>query len=854
MFRLTLRGLWAHKLRFALTGLAVVLGVAFMAGTMVLTDTMARSFDAAFTTANDGVDVVVQRPSEFDTDVGDARERVPADLVEQVREVDGVAAASGSIQGFAQIVDGDGQVASLDGLQATLGTNWLGDELGPLEIAAGREPSGADDVVIDQATADDQGWDVGSEITVLGKTGPRVMSLVGVATYGSIDGLPGLTMVATDDATAQEMFGENGAYDSIVVRAGPDVDNGELATRISDSFGSTDASTGDLEVLTGAEDTAERQADLHDDLAFFNTFLLAFAYVALFVGMFIIYNTFTIVLAQRTRDLALLRAIGAGRRQVLGSVLGEAAGIGVIASAVGLGLGVAMSFGLRALLAAVGLDIPTGGVVVSGATVTTSFVIGFVVTMLSAIGPALRAGRVAPMAALRDAAIERPATSVGRIVTGVATIGLGTTAFVAGILGEGVGAVQLLGIGALITVIGLVVLGPVVARPIVHVLGAPAAKVSGPMGRLARENAQRNPKRTAATAAALMIGVALVGFISILASSTKASVGEHVEHSFRADFVLDSGAWGEGGFSPLLASDIAALDGVDAVSPVRSTPFGVDGGDSTLWAVDTAVFDELTDLGVVDGALADVGPGAVAVQQTRADELGLHVGDDVTVDFARTGPVDLTVGAIVTEDILGVGDTTWLVDTSTFEANVSDQYDQQVMIGLGDDVDVEAARSAIEDVAADWPGAEVQDQTAFKAGITDEIDQLLNLIYGLLALAVVIALIGIANTLALSVHERTRELGLLRAIGTSRSQVRAAVRWESVLISLLGATLGIALAIGGAWGIVQALGDEGVESMVLPTTTLAVIVGMAVVAGVLAATGPARRAARLDVLRAIATE
>lgn len=855
MFRLTLRGLWAHKLRFALTGVAVVLGVAFMAGTTVLTDTMARSFDAVFTTANDGVDVVVQRPTEFETDLGDARERVPAELVEQVRAVDGVDAASGSIQGFAQLVDADGAVGSLDGFQATIGTNWLGDELSPLQLDIGRAPSGPDEVVLDRATADDQGWSPGDDVTVLGKSGPRQLSLVGVATYGSVDGLPGMTMVAVDDSTAQEMFGEVGAYDSIVVRGAADVSNEELAARVSDTLaGSSDALSQDLEVLTGAADTADKQADLHEDLAFFNTFLLAFAYVALFVGMFIIYNTFTIVLAQRTRDLAMLRAIGAGRRQVLGSVLGEAAAVGVVASAIGLGLGVVMSFGLRALLAAVGLDIPAGGVVVSGSTVATAFLVGLLVTMVSAIGPALRASRVAPMAALRESAFERSAASLGRIVAGSATIGLGAVAFVAGILGDGMGAVQLLGLGALAIVVGVVVLGPVLARPIVHVLGAPAPRLSGMVGRLARENAQRNPKRTAATAAALMIGVALVGFITIVASSTKASVAESVDTSFRADYVLDSGVWGEGGFSPSLADELGRLDVVDAVSPVRSSPVGVDGGDTTLWAVETSTFDAVTDLGVTEGALTDVGPGTVAVQEDRAVELGLEVGDAVTVDFPRTGPVGLTVAALVTEDIVGVGDSTWIVDTSTFEANVSDQYDRQIMVVTDDGVDADAARAAIEEAVAGWPGAEVQDQASFKAGVTGEIDQLLNLIYGLLALAVVIALIGIANTLALSVHERTRELGLLRAIGTSRHQVRTAIRWEAVLISLLGATLGMLLAVGGAWGIVQALRDEGVTEMVVPVTSLAVIAGLAGVAGVVAAMGPARKAARLDVLRAIATE
>ncbi|HWC67844.1 MAG TPA: FtsX-like permease family protein [Acidimicrobiales bacterium] len=846
MFRLTLKGLWAHKLRFALTGLAVVLGVAFMAGTRVLTDTMSRTFDGLFTTANDGIDVVVQQPVAVDGEFTEARERVPAAVVDDIRGVSGVSAAAGSVQGFSQLVLADGEVGAVEGFGATIGTNWLPEGLSPLQLASGRAPIGTREVVVDAATAADQGWVIGDTVTVLGKSGPRDFSLVGTARYGDVDGLPGASLVAVEDATAQEMFGEPGAYDSVVVTAAPGIASDTLAERIGTSLHG-----GGYEVLTGAQDTADKQAQMKEDLQFFNAFLMTFAYIALFVGMFIIYNTFSIVLAQRAKDLAMLRAIGASRRQVLRSVIGEAIGVGVVAAAVGLGLGVAMSFALKALLGGVGLDIPGGGMVVSTATIVTSLVVGLAVTLVSAIAPAWRASRVAPMAALRDSAVERTTTSVRRVLVGVGLTAAGGVTFAAGTVASGTEAVQLLGLGALTAILGLFVLGPVVARPVIRILGFPARRISGTAGRLARENARRNPKRTAATASALMVGVGLVGFITILASSTKASIADAVDRSFRGDFVVDSGAWEEGGFSPALAEELRALPEVASVAPLRSTPVGVDGGSTTLLALDTTAIDRHFDLDVSSGAITDVHDGGIAVRRDEAEDLGLAVGDTVTMTFARTGDVDLTVDAIFDERLV---DSDWIVDLGTFETNVTDQYDRWVFVDTVDTVDAATANAALEAALGAWPNAELQDQASFKESITAEIDQLLNLIYGLLALAVVIALIGIANTLALSVHERRRELGLLRAIGMSRRQVRTSVRWEAVMISLLGTVLGGIVAVLGAWGIVHALQEEGIGTMIVPAAPLVTIGVLAGMAGVVAATGPARRAARADVLQAIAAE
>ena len=394
MLRLTLKGLWAHKLRFVLTGLAVILGVAFMSGTMILTDTMGRTFDDVLATNNEGVDAIVRRESAIDGDMAEVRERVDEATLAGVLEVDGVDAAAGSIQGFAQLVRDDGEVATNE-LGATIGTGWIDDpRLNPFQLADGRAPAAANEAVVDRATVTDEGWAIGDTFTVLAKTGPVELTLVGAATFGEIDGIPGSTMIATELDTAQELFGEPGAFDSILVAKSTDVAASELAVHLQSALADDQ-----IEVITGEADTADKQAELREDLKFFNTFLLAFAYISLFVGMFIIYNTFSIVIAQRTRDLAMLRAIGAGRRQVLRSVLLEAVAVGLVACAAGLGLGIGMSFGLRELLAKVGLDIPSGPTVITAATIITSVVIGVVVTVASAIAPALRASRVAPIAA-----------------------------------------------------------------------------------------------------------------------------------------------------------------------------------------------------------------------------------------------------------------------------------------------------------------------------------------------------------------------------------------------------------------------------------------------------------------------
>ncbi|MEA2704758.1 MAG: putative transport system permease protein, partial [Actinomycetota bacterium] len=647
------------------------------------------------------------------------------------------------------------------------------------------------------------------------------------------------------------------AYDSVFVAADGSISADALSSRIAGvldtgDLGTAPSGSATFEVLTGAADTANSKADLKKGLGFFNTFLLAFAYIALFVGMFIIYNTFSIVVAQRSREMAMLRAIGASRAQVVRSVVFESMAVGVVASAAGLGVGVLMSFGLRALLSAVGLEMPSGSIVIAPSTVITAFAVGTTITVISALWPAVRSSRVKPIAALRDVAIDVSGSSIARTAAGLAVLGLGVASFTAGILGAG-SALALIGFGTVATIIGVFVLGPVIALPLMHVLGAPIQAISGTTGRLARENAKRNPKRTSATASALMIGVALVGFITILASSTKASISNTLSESLQADYIVASGAFGNGGLSPEIEADLSALPEVAGVSPVRSSPIEVDGAASEVAAVDTRTIDQVADLGVTAGRLADVSGSSVAVEDAKAKADGLTVGDTLTVTFARTGPVELTVRALIDRPPPGSDGVVYVVGLDTYEANVTDQFDRQVFVKVADGVSPTQAKAALDTVLVQWPNGDLQDQAAFEQSIASQIDIILNLIYGLLGLAIVIALIGIANTLALSVHERRRELGLLRAVGMTRAQVRSAIRWESVMIALMGTFLGFALAVAGSWGIVSAIDGDRPIPLVVPPMQLTVIVVLASVAGVLAAVGPARRAAKLDILDAIAS-
>ena len=855
MGRVTIKGLLAHKLRFALTALAVLLGVAFMSGTMVLTDTISRTFDNLFADVNKGTDAYVRSAESLSSGFGGPsrqRGRIPASLLPEIESVRGAAAAEGNIQFYAQLVDRKGDAIGNPQQGApTLGFNWgTVKALNPYRLEPGGDAPQGDQVVIDAASAKDAGFKVGDTITILTQGPPVQYEISGIARFGDADSAAGSTAALFDTPTAQAISGAGDQFDSISVVADPGVSQQTLKDRIAAQLDNKA-----YQVLTGAQITKENQSDVKDALQFFNVAMLVFALIALFVGTFIIFNTFSIVVAQRLREMALLRAIGASGRQVLFSVLTEAVLVGLSASVVGLVAGILLSNVLKAVLDAFGFDIPAGGTVVSAQTVIVALVVGTGVTIISAIVPARKASRVPPVAAMRDVATEGRPHSGRRVLIGLATTLLGVLALFAGLFADQ--GIQFVGLGAFIVFIGVFVLGPAVARPLSDWIGWPAARLRGITGTLARDNAMRNPKRTSATAAALMIGVALVGFITIFAASAKESINAQVDEGFSADYVISTGSgFGAafGGFSPQLATDIAKLPQVGASSPLRinQAEFGSDS--STFFAgVDPRSANDVFNLKVQEGKVGDLAqPNTIGISRAVADDKHWNIGTKVPVQFPN-GSETLTVKTIYRNgNKEGLAD--YAMSISTMSQHYTNQLDQYVFVNLASGVSPAEGRKAIDGVLKAYPNAELQDRTEFKDAQAAQINQLLGLIYVMLLLAVIIALIGIANTLALSIYERTRELGLLRAVGMSRRQLRSSIRWESVIIALLGTLVGLVIGFFFGWAVIEALRDQGFTRFAPPAGQLILVVIVGGLAGVLAAVFPARRAAKLDVLQAVTHE
>ena len=849
MLKTALRNLLAHRVRLFTTGLAVALGVAFIAGTLVLTDTITKTFDDLFTDALADTDAMVRAEASFEdpNGFGDLRGRVDASLVDEVADVEGVAVASGDVWGFAQVVDKEGEPVGNPGAgPPTFGVNWPeSEELNTWTLVEGRAPRGERDVVLDKGVADDAGYTIGDRATVLVQGAPLEVTVTGIARIGGADSPGGATFTMFTTEAAQRYVGEGGKFDSISIAGDEGASQRELVDRLETVL------PDGVEAVTGATVTEENQDAMREGLSFFNTFMLVFALVALLVGGFIIFNTFFITVAQRTRENALLRAIGASRRQVLAAVLLEALGIGLVASALGLLAGIPLAAGLKALLAAFGFDIPAGGIVLATSSAVIAFSAGVIVTVVAAVSPSRKAAKVPPVAAMRDVAVS--STGYGskqRIFVGTGILGLGAAALLYGLFGDPGNALPIVGLGVLLVFFGVSVLGRTVALPLSRVIGLPLPRLRGIAGHLARENAMRNPKRTAATASALMIGVGLVSFITIFAASTKASFSNTVDEAFTGDFIATSGHNGVGGVAPEFTARVNELPEIEVAGGVRAGLAEIDGSPRQVLAPSREVFG-IFDVEPVAGSPDDLDAISIAVFDNVADDKDLSIGDRVPVDFTATGPQELTV-AMIYGDNAAAGD--WLLGTDAFTANFPDQMDVQVFVKKADGVSADDGLAAVEGVAADYPGVDVLDQTEYKEEQMGFVDQMLGLVYALLALAILIALLGIGNTLALSIVERTRELGVLRAVGMTRKQLRSTIRWESVIIAVQGALLGLVIGVFFGWALVTALEDEGLNTFTVPVLSLVVVVVLAALAGVVAAVMPARRAARLDVLRAIVSE
>lgn len=846
MWKVALRGLLAHKLRMALTALSIVLGVAFVAGTYVLTDTIDRTFADLFTQTTKGIDVAVRTRESFTGPAGEQRAPLPAALRDQVAAVPGVAAAEGSMAGYAQFVGKDGKPVTTGGAP-TLGLSVPeAPELRAATRWEGNRPSGSDQVAIDAHTAQEQGFLIGDRVRVLLQGPPREFTISGIMRFGSADNLAGATIAAFDAETAKTVLNREDTYDEIDVVARPGVSPETLRDRVAAVVGPT------YQALTGKQLADETAKAIGQFTSFINYALLAFAFVALLVGSFIIVNTFSIILAQRTREFALLRCVGASRTQVLGSVLVEALIIGVFAAAVGLGVGVLVAMALRAVFSSVGVELPSTALVIEPRTVVVGLVVGIGVTLFASLLPGLKAVRVPPVAALRERVpVVRSRVGWLRVTIG-ALLTLGGTAFLLlGLFVEWGERLVNVGVGAVVIFLGVSVLSPLVARPMARLLGWPFARWAGEPGRIARGNAMRSPRRTASTAAALMIGVALVSLVTIFAASIKATVSASLDEAVAADYILTPPSNTSPGFSADLVPRLARQPEIGSAAGVRLGVAKIDGADQQLFGADAVAYAETVHMKITAGRLADLAGGGVAVREDMAREHGWRLGSRAEMGFPIGGTEQVPVRAIYADDRI-TGEI--LLALPDYERHYADQLDVIALVKAAPGMSAAASRAAVERVTDDFPGVQVKDQAQYKEEQTGQINQILVLFYLLLALAVIIAVIGIINTLALSVLERIRELGLLRALGMTRTQLRAMIRWEAVIIAVLGAVLGLVVGTFFGWTLVRALRDQGITEFTLPAGTLLWFVAAAAVAGVLAAILPGRRAARMDILRAITTE
>ncbi|NLV55581.1 MAG: ABC transporter permease, partial [Acidimicrobiales bacterium] len=670
---------------------------------------------------------------------------------------------------------------------------------------------------------------------------PIDVTVVGIARYGNADAPGPLTVALFDEAGAVEHLGGTpGQVDSFVVEAEPGVSQEAVTAAIADVL------PDGVEAITGDAYTEESQQIGRDFMSILRPSLLAFALIALLVGAFSIYNTFAIVVAQRTRDAALMRAIGASRRQVLGSTLLEAAIVGFLGAAVGLAAGIALAAGLTALMAGfTGLGATT--LQVGLGTVATSFAVGVGVTVVAALVPARRAASIAPVAALREAAVDGGRVGAVRAVAGAVALAVGLAVGAYGALGDG--GVAASGVGATLVLLAAIVLGPVVAPPVVRVLGGPIARLRGVTGLLARRNAVRNPRRTASTATALLIGVAVVALFTVIATSVQASLDEIIDRQIAGDVIVQGpDVDGFVGLAPSLQQALADLPETASAAGIGGLPASIDGEDDFLTFTDATAVDEVVDLGISAGDAAAFGPGQIAVSDAYADDHGLAVGDTVPVTFVDGATEDLTVGLVYgTTTLAG----TYFVDIDTVAPHVPQIGPNVMILEAAPGVSADALDDAAEAAAADWPGATIQTREDFAEAQSRSVGQMLVLVYVLLALSIGIALMGIANTISLSTIERRHELGLLRAVGQTRRQVRSMVRWEAVMVAALGTLAGLAVGVVGAAMVIGSAGSD-FDTIAVPWTTLAVVGVIGAAAGVLASARPAARAARADVLTAIA--
>ncbi|PRH77082.1 hypothetical protein C6N75_22145 [Streptomyces solincola] len=857
VLRTSLRNVLAHKGRMALSAVAVLLSVAFVSGTLVFTDTMNTTFDKLFAMGASDVTVSPEGAATEDDDSGPATgrpEALPASLVEQVAAAPGVRSAQGVVESMSvTVVDSRNKNMGSTTGAPTIAGNWSDNELRSFEIASGHAPRGPTDVLVDADTAEKHGLAIGDELRTIAVTGDFTARISGIAAFKVTN--PGAAVVWFDTATAQkQLLGAEGLFTKVTVDAEDGTGQRELKRELTAELG------GKYQVQTEEEVADAGRQDVAGFLDVMKYAMLGFAGIALLVGVFLIVNTFSMLVAQRTREIGLMRAIGAGRSQVNRSVLLEAVLLGAFGSVLGVAAGVGLAVGLMELMSAVGMELSTGDLTVRWTTPVVGLVLGVVVTVVAAYVPARRAGRISPMAALRDAGTpaDRRAGRVRGALGLLLTAGGAAALLAAARSTDAAGGSLFLGLGVVLTLVGFVVVGPLLAGGVVRVLGAVVLRVFGPVGRLAERNALRNPRRTGATGAALMIGLALVAGLAVVGSSMVASATDELDRTVGADFIVMSPTG-----QPIVPQaeramkETAGLDHVTEYRIVDTVLTAPDGSRTKegLVAADPTYAGDLR-RETVSGTLADAyGEGAMSVGSLYADEHGIKVGDSLTVAFQGGETTRLKVAAITSDDAaVDKGAAYTSIATAAKHLPAEKMPKNVILFGKATDGQEAAAYSALKKAFATYPQYDVRDQTDYKKNLEDQVGQLLNIVYGLLALAIIVAVLGVVNTLALSVVERTREIGLMRAIGLSRRQLRRMIRLESVVIALFGALLGLGLGLGWGAAAQKLLALEGLKVLEIPWPTIgAVFVGSAFV-GLIAALVPAFRAGRMNVLNAIATE
>ena len=858
MFRLAVKMTLARTGRLVLTSLAVILGTAFLSGTFVFRDTINQTFDRLFADVFRDVDAYVRSTTFLELDFGgEQRAATPVAVLDAVRNVEGVTSATGDIQAFARVIGKDGTPLGSEGNgPPTFGGIASSDSAGLWSITSGRLPVGPNEVILDKATAENGAFVVGDSVRVVAVRGAREFTLVGIASYGDISSPGGATFALFDQPTASEFLLQPGFVDAILVEGDDSVGDDVLAKRI-DAALPTELK---LETLTGAEITAEVQGQIKDVLNIFSTFLIIFSYIALGIGSFVIYNVFSITAAQRQRENALLRAIGASRRQVSRALLIESTAMGIVGSVIGFGIGILLSQMLNALLKATGFEVPTQGLAISPNSFINTLIAGVVVTISAAWFPARRAGRVPPLAALRDTALDTAGSISRRVVIGLVLVAAGGVGMFAAMNDA---PVQVLGLGVLGVFSGILVLGPAIARPVALFIGLPVAKLRGASGVMARQNAARNPKRTSRTAAPVLLGVALVTAFTALAASIRSEIRDTFGNAFSGDIALTVDSQGFGGIPLTITDQIAEIDGVaqatgvgftsvrliDPNEPASTTQASAAQRGVFVQTINPATIGGLFDLGVTQGDLGSLGADGIFVDAERAESKGWDIGTRLKIIRVDGVEVNAEVRGFVS------GDTSfanYVASRDMFADAPSPIFDAFVYIKVAPGAVFDDVRDRVAAISSDAGIGTLQTKDEFIDDQAAQINQVLALIYGLLGLSIIIAIVGIVITLLLSVFERRREIGLLRAVGMTKSQVRTTVRWESVITSLLGAVSGVVLGIVMGIVVVAALSDEGDITFRLPVNETLWIVVISFVLGVVAAVYPAWRATKVNVVEAIA--